>query len=51
MVSTFFCILTVMSVNSIRTGEWKMEEISKMFLDRWSENVAVDITAQIKTFN
>ena len=46
-----FYILPVTSVNSIPIGEGKMGEISKMFLDRWSENVGVDIVAQIKAFN
>jgi hypothetical protein len=32
-------------------GNGKMGKVTKMLLDKWSENVGVDIVKQIRAFN
>ena len=51
MTGTPFCALPVTSLNSIHVGHGKMGKITKKLLDKWSENVGVDIVKQIKGFN
>jgi branched-chain amino acid aminotransferase len=51
MTGTPFCILPVTSLNSVQIGNGKMGVLTKTLLDKWSENVGVDIVAQIKEFN
>jgi branched-chain amino acid aminotransferase len=51
MTATPFCILPVKSVNYIDFGDGKMGPITKRLLDKWSDNVGVDIEQQIKDFN
>lgn len=51
MTGTPFCILPVTSLNSVPIGDGKMGKITKMLLDKWSENVGVDIIAQIKMWD
>lgn len=51
MTGTPFCILPVAKLNNISIGDDKMGKITKMLLDKWSENVGVDIIKQIKEFN
>ena len=51
MTGTPFCILPVAGLNSVPIGNEKMGKITKILLDKWSENVGVDIIAQIKAFN
>ena len=51
MTGTPFCILPVTSLNSVPIGNGEMGEITRMLLDKWSENVGVDIVEQIKAFN
>lgn len=51
MTGTPFCILPVTGLNSVPIGNGKMGKITKILLNKWSENVGVDIIAQIKAFN
>lgn len=51
MTGTPFCILPVTSLNGVQIGDGKMGKITKMLLDRWSENVGVDIVEQIKMWD
>lgn len=51
MTGTPFCMLPVTSLNSVHIGDGKMGKITKDLLDKWSENVGVDIITQIKEFN
>lgn len=51
MTGTPFCILPVTKLNSTEIGNGKMSKITKMLLDKWSENVGVDIVAQIKEYS
>ena len=51
MTGTPFCILPVSSLNGVAIGNKKMGKISKAILDKWSDNVGVDIISQIKEFN
>lgn len=50
MCATPFCILPVNSLNGVPIGDAKMGRITKSLLDKWSENVGVDIIGQIKTW-
>ncbi|MEK7845724.1 MAG: aminotransferase class IV, partial [Nitrospinota bacterium] len=51
MTGTPFCLLPVTSLNSIQIGDGKMGRITKILLDKWGENVGVNIVEQIKAFN
>ena len=51
MTGTPFCILPVTSLNGVQIGNGKMAPVTRMLLDKWSQNVGVDIVAQIKEFN
>lgn len=51
MTGTPFCLLPVTGLNGIEIGDGKIGRITKMLLDKWSENVGVDIVKQIKAFN
>ena len=51
MTGTPFCILPVTSLGREPVGDGKMGAVTRSLLDRWSENVGVDIVAQIKTWN
>ena len=51
MTGTPFCLLPVTRLNSVTIGEGKMGKVTRMLLDRWSENAGVDIINQIKAFN
>ena len=50
MTATPFCILPTVSLNGISIGNGKMGDITKLLLKRWSENVGVDIEAQIREY-
>jgi branched-chain amino acid aminotransferase len=50
MTATPFCILPVSSINYIELTKG-MGPITKLLLDKWSKNVGVDISNQIKMFN
>lgn len=51
MTGTPFCILPVTKLNSVQIGDGKMGEITKLLLDKWSENVGIDVIAQIKEYS
>jgi branched-chain amino acid aminotransferase len=51
MTGTPFCMLPVKSLNNVMIGNEKMGKVTKMLLDRWGENIGVDIVKQIKAFN
>jgi len=48
MTGTPFCMLPVSSLNGQRISEQAMGPLTKRLLDTWSENVGLDIVAQIK---
>ena len=50
MTGTPFCMLPVISINALKIGEGTMGPITRRVLARWSENVGVDIEAQIKAY-
>jgi len=50
MTATPFCMLPVTSLNSIPIREAKVGPVFDRILKKWSDNVGVDIAAQIKEF-
>ena len=48
MTGTPFCILPVTSITGDKIGAGKMGVITERLIKTWSENVGVDIIAQIK---
>jgi len=50
MTGTPFCILPVVSLNGTQIGNGKMGYITKSLLNKWSDNVSVDIIKQIKSY-
>ena len=50
MTGTPFCILPVFRFNETNVGNGKFGKITKQILNKWSENVGVDIISQIKRF-
>lgn len=51
MTGTPFCVLPVCSLDGVAIGERPMGPITRRLVDAWSENVGVDIEAQIKAWN
>ncbi len=51
MSGTPFCMLPVTSINGQAIGEGKMGKITSCLLEKWGNNVGVDIVAQIKEWN
>lgn len=51
MTGTPFCLLPVTSLNGVAIGTKKMGNITTKLLQKWSNNVGVDIIGQIKEFN
>ncbi|TSA17059.1 MAG: branched-chain amino acid aminotransferase [Nitrosopumilales archaeon] len=51
MTGTPFCLLPVTKLNGTNIGKGKMGPITKKLLTKWSENVGVDIEAQIKAYS
>lgn len=51
MTGTPFCLLPVTKLNGTKIGQGKMGPITKKLLTKWSENVGVDIEAQIKAYS
>lgn len=51
LTGTPFCMLPVTSFNSEQIGNGKINNVTKLLLDKWSENVGVDIVKQIKDWN
>ena len=50
MTGTPFCLLPTVSLNGIKIGDGKMGDITKELLRKWSDNVGLDIEAQIRAF-
>ena len=50
LTGTPFCILPTTQLNGLDIGNGKMGDITKMLLDKWSENVKVDIVQQIRNY-
>lgn len=51
MTGTPFSLLPVTSLNGVGIGNGKMGSITRMLLDKWSDNVGVDIEGQIKKWD
>lgn len=51
MTGTPFCLLPVSSLNELPIGTDAMGPVTRRLLDRWSENVGLNIESQIKLFN
>ena len=51
MTGTPFCMLPVTSLNGITIGDGKVGKMFQSLLDKWSNNVGVDIKNQIQTWN
>ncbi|HBH96642.1 MAG TPA: branched-chain amino acid aminotransferase [Candidatus Omnitrophica bacterium] len=51
MTATPFCLLPVTSLNGAPIGEGRMGPVASALLERWSENVGVDIIGQIKAWD
>ncbi len=51
MTGTPFCLLPVSSLNDLSIGSAAMGPVTRRLLDRWSENVGLNIETQIKMFN
>ncbi len=47
---TPFCILPITSVNGTRIGAGTMGPTTRSLIERWGQNVGVDIIEQIKRF-
>jgi branched-chain amino acid aminotransferase len=51
MTGTPFCILPVTSLNGEKIGDGRMGRMTRRLLEAWSDNVGVDIVAQIKAWD
>jgi branched-chain amino acid aminotransferase len=51
MTGTPFCLLPVSSLNDLSIGNAPMGSVTRRLLNRWSENVGLNIEKQIKDFN
>lgn len=51
MTGTPFCLLPVTSLNSTVIGTGEMGPVARLLLDRWSEEVGVNIAGQIKKWD
>ena len=51
MTATPFCIMPVTSLNGKEIGNGKIGRITKLLINKWSENVGVDIIGQIKSWD
>lgn len=51
MTGTPFCLLPVSSLNGIPIGDEPMGKITRLLIETWSEEVGVDIIAQIKKWD
>jgi branched-chain amino acid aminotransferase len=51
ITGTPFCMLPVTSLNGLDIGDGKAGELYKRLLGRWSDNLEVDISSQIKKWN
>ena len=50
MTATPFCILPTVSLQGIKIGNGKMGDITTTLLDKWSDNVGLDIRKQIEEY-
>jgi len=50
MTGTPFCILPTISLQGLKIGNGKMGTITNLLLSKWSENVGLDIKAQIQEY-
>ncbi len=50
ITGTPFCILPTTTLNGKKIGNGKMGEITHLLLDKWSENVGLDIMKQMKSY-
>ena len=50
LTGTPFCILPTTHLNGVQIGEGRMGGITKLLLERWSQNVGVNIMQQIRDF-
>ena len=50
LTGTPFCILPTTHLNGVQIGEGRMGDITKLLLERWSQNVGVNIMQQIRNF-
>ena len=50
LTGTPFCIIPTTQLNGINIGDGKMGSITKRLLDKWSENVGLDIVKQIRDY-
>lgn len=50
VTATPFCILPVFTFNGSKIGDGKFGQVTQKLLDRWSNNVGVDIVEQIKGY-
>ena len=51
MSGTPFCMLPVTSINGQQIGNGKMGDLTRKLLEKWGNNVEVDIISQIKEWN
>ena len=51
MTGTPFCMLPVTKLNGTNIGQGKVGNITRKLLNRWSQNVGVDIELQIKKYS
>lgn len=51
MTGTPFCLLPVTSLNGLSIADRQRGPITSLLLNKWSENVGLDIIGQIKKFN
>lgn len=51
MTGTPFSILPVTSLNGLKIGNGKMENVTQFLIDKWGDRVGLDLIAQIKMFN
>ena len=51
MTGTPFCMLPVTSLNGIKIGSGYVSKTFKTILNKWSDNVGIDIEKQIKDWD
>ena len=51
MTGTPFCMLPVTKLNGTNIGQGKVGNVTRKLLNRWSQNVGVDIELQIKKYS
>lgn len=50
LTGTPFCVIPTTQLNGVDIGNGKMGDITKLLLNKWSENVGLDIVQQIKDY-